>query len=208
MNDERYPVDIVFPMDLTNDIKEYRIPGDNENVVRINSRVPNGMDLKIATNIPVAGVTFRVESVHNFIEGYKRMIVLSPEPNNKYDKYAIAIHGTFEDEDGSKFSAHIGYVPKKLAKKLHNRDIAVQLKIIYLPTKNKGAGLRMDILEVSDLMKNLKGGIISEDIKYDGEPDYTPPPEFSDFNPPLNSQPLIIGDDEGSPWAHGSNWDA
>ena len=172
MSNNRYPAPVVFPMDLTDDIAEYRIPGDDENVVRINSKVPNGMDLRVATNIYVAGVTFRLESVHNFLEGYNREVVLTPEPNNKYDKYAIAVHGTFVDGDGEQFSTHIGYVPAKLAKRLHGKDIAGQLMIVYLPTKSKGPGFRMDILEAYDLVKELENKMDSE---FDG------PPKFIDF---------------------------
>lgn len=148
-NDKRFPAEIIFPMDMpsagTSDVVEYRIPGDPEKTARIHSKIPTGMDTKVATNIPVAGVSFRMESVMNFCYGYHRKILLVAEPENKYDANAIAVHATFTDKDGSPFSTHIGYVPKGLAAKIDADKVEPQLKIIYLATIDEGAGLRMDL---------------------------------------------------------------
>ena len=172
--DERYPATVMLPMDMpkadAGNIIEYRIPGDDPKTVRLHSITPTGTSTRIATNIPVAGVSFRMESVMNFCYGYKRNIVLVAEPKNKYDPNAIAVHGTFRDKEGLPFSTHIGYVPKGLAAKLNADGVRAQLKIIYLATLAEGPGLRMDLWEAGET-------------------------------------PLIAGDDDDSPWAHGTNWD-
>jgi len=172
--DERYPTDVMLPMDMpkadTANIIEYRIPGDDPKTVRLHSAAPVSTHTKTATNIPVAGVSFRMESVMNFCYGYNRNIVLVAEPENEYDSNAIAVHGTFRDKDGSPFSTHIGYVPKGLAAKINADEVRAQLKIIYLATLTEGPGLRMDLWKVEEV-------------------------------------PLIAGDDDDSPWAHGTNWD-
>ena len=48
-------------MNLTNDIIEYREPGDDEKVVRFNSKKPDGYNYRLKSNVPVNGITFRVD---------------------------------------------------------------------------------------------------------------------------------------------------
>lgn len=174
MNNRNYPAEIILPMDLTDDIEEYRLPNDMPNMVRINSKPPTGKDTRIKENVTVVGVSFpdKIDAVMNFVYGRKRSVVLVREPDNKHDSNAIAVHGVFHDDEGQHFSGQIGYIPKEYAKKWVDRDIEPQLYAIYMPTKTKGPGIRIHIWEASDMMQSLESQMKGVEF---------PPPPESDF---------------------------
>jgi len=178
-----FPAEIILPMDLTDEIEEYRLPDDMPNTVRINSKPPVGKDLRIKENLTVVGISFKdkIDAVMNFVYGRKRSIVLVREPDNEYDSNAIAVHGVFHDDEGQHFSGHIGYIPKQYAKKWVDRDIEPQLSIIYMPTKEKGPGIRIHIWESSDLMQTLENQMLQAPEDMLNGTHAAPPPPESDF---------------------------
>ena len=166
------PVDMVNPMNLTKDVVEYRELGDDKKVVRFNSKKPQGMNLRIKANVPVNGITFRLDKNGNpmaekFAAGENKSLHLVPEPENPVDKNAIAIWGDYSVKGEGEYSVHVGYVPAYLAKNFGDRTIGVQLKVIFLPLDGQTIGIRYDLWEMKE------EGL----FKMEGPP---PPPLFDD----------------------------
>lgn len=163
------PPDIVLPMELTDTMFHYRSPGDDINVIRVNYKDPKGC-VRVAKNIAVAGVTFRLDSATRFVFGKQQYLRLVPEPDNKYDPNAIKVMGHYWSKETSEWKEeHVGYIPKKLAatlgeiesftasisNELDNRNYVV-LKTMFVPHQGKSPGIRMDIWKVDDVFDAVK----------------------------------------------------
>lgn len=142
--------EIIQPGGMSDAIKRgviyYRSPGDDINVKRIISKVPNGCH-RIANNIAIKGVSYRTEEVNEFVLNDPIRLSLVPEPTNEYDKNAIMIMGHYAKDD-KEFATHVGYVPKGLAKKYKDEALKAQLLTVFVPHDGKHAGVRLSLWRV------------------------------------------------------------
>ena len=70
--------------------------------------------------IPIAGVSFRLESLDDPSFEPGRSLSLVPEPDNEHDPNAVAI---WNEER----TLHVGYVPREIAPQLTGDEQAVSL---------------------------------------------------------------------------------
>lgn len=128
--------------------QEYRLESDNQNVIRINQEQPQGFPKKAAEFVPVAGITLdnRLNTAIEFIKGTERRVELQKEPDNHYDKNAVAVYGHWVSAGLSR-SGKLGYLPREIAAKLSNVDeLRATLKIMYTPIHEENAiGIRIDV---------------------------------------------------------------
>jgi tetratricopeptide (TPR) repeat protein len=146
---DTYPVASVStdPIEREYD-QEYRLEIDNKNVIRINQKQPKGFPKKAAEFVSVAGITMngREQIAIEFLKGTERKIELQREPDNQYDKNAIAVHGHWSSGNESK-SGKLGYLPREVAVKLSTIDeLRATLKLMYTPIdSNNSIGIRIDV---------------------------------------------------------------
>jgi len=130
--------------------QEYRLPNDEENVIRIKQNPPSGFGRKIFDNISVAGVSDSrySESVDGLVCGQGRRLTLQREPENQYDKNAVAVIAAWTSE-GTERTGQIGYLPKEAAREIAEKyaelPIGASLHILYMRTSEKSAGLRINV---------------------------------------------------------------
>ena len=124
--------------------EEYRRPDDAENVIRINQRNPKGFNERLFEFVPVAGVSYREDDVRAFIEGTRRELSLRRTFVNDAHPNALAVWGLWMDGKKER-TALLGYVPREVNDVIEERPVAATLVVMYEATKDKGAGLRMDI---------------------------------------------------------------
>lgn len=149
--DSFVPADVVYPMQMNDNIFHYRLPGDDINTIRVNNSAPHKC-IRVGKNIAVAGVSYRKEQVDNFVFGQEQSLSLKAEPTNQYDPNAIMVIGHWT-KGSVKHEEHIGYIPKKMAAKLDASEIIVVLKTMFVPYKGKSAGVRMDLWKEDDMFK-------------------------------------------------------
>jgi hypothetical protein len=134
----------------------YRVKNDHDNVIRIRQNYIVDSREKWDTldehwGLHVAGVTYREEDVISFIEGEDWQIEVLREPTDKHP-HAIAVYGIWKSR-GKRYKKQLGYVPNqdakdiyKQIKKLSQYQLAAKLHAMYIPTKDKNAGLLIDII--------------------------------------------------------------
>lgn len=144
------PAEVRYPMQDREVGDHYRSPGDDVNVVRVHNPDPHGY-VRIAKNMAVAGVSFRLGEVTAFVFGNEQSLTLVAEPTNQYDPNAIMVMGSHQDNDGQWHEEHIGYVPKKLAAEVKADELVVKLKTMFVPYQGKSPGVRMDLWKKDDL---------------------------------------------------------
>jgi hypothetical protein len=162
------PAQVRFPMQDPGEVGDhYRNPGDDVNVVRVINLDPHGC-VRVARNMAVAGVSFRLGEVTAFVFGNEQSLTLVAEPTNQYDPNAIMVMGSHQDNDGKWHEEHIGYVPKKLAATVKADELIVKLKTMFVPFQGKSPGIRMDLWKKDDLFKtNLDISQILPDTEHD-----------------------------------------
>jgi hypothetical protein len=144
------PAEVRYPMQDREVGDHYRSPGDDVNVVRVHNPDPHGY-VRIAKNMAVAGVSFRLGEVTAFVFGNEQSLTLVAEPTNQYDPNAIMVMGSHQDNDGQWHEEHIGYVPKKLAAEVKADELVIKLKTMFVPYQGKSPGVRMDLWKEDDL---------------------------------------------------------
>ena len=125
---------------------EYRRPDDSENVIRLHAPKPAGFVKKVFNFVPVAGVSFRQDTVNAFIRGRDRGLELRRDNSDPDHPNAVAVFGSWED-NGSQ-AGQLGYLPGDKAARLATLkppDIGARLEALYSPTRKKGGGIRLSI---------------------------------------------------------------
>jgi len=122
---------------------------DNDDyAIEVRSRFPPNVTA-FDGEYPVAGVSKYQEALTHFIEGSDRRLVLEPEPTNQYDRNAIRVDAIWREADGEQFRGPIGYVPREHAAVLARRDPNLILHarpiVLFRPTKNRHAGIRIEM---------------------------------------------------------------
>ena len=164
------PAQVKFPMQDHGEVgSHFRNPGDDVNVVRVYNPDPPGC-VRVAKNIAVAGVSFRLGEVTAFVFGDGQSLTLVAEPTNKYDKNAIMVMGSHQDSDGKWHEEHVGYVPKKLAAKVKADELIVNLVTMFVPFQGKSPGIRMDLWKKDDLFTLPEAVDLSDYIPDNEEP--------------------------------------
>lgn len=123
---------------------EYRRPDDAENVIRVNQRPPKGFAAVLFEFAAVAGVSYRQEDVQAFIEGTEREVSLRREFVNEQHPNALAVWGLWRDGKVAK-SARLGFVPREMNDAIGDQPVAATLVAMYRATREKEAGVRIDI---------------------------------------------------------------
>ncbi len=134
----------------------FRLATDAENIVRIKQSYPMAGDGRFTCNahdweLPVAGVSRRLDAVMSFIAGQSRSIRLVQEPRNEYPP-AIAVYGKWKGVKGKTCKEKLGYIPDDSVREISdcwkrtpNGIIAGKLSMMFIPYRDKGAGLRIDV---------------------------------------------------------------
>ena len=151
----------VLPVyDSFNDAPEnslFRLPKDPSTTVRINQSYPQESlkDRDIIReywSTSVAGTSHRLENVTSFVYGSQRSIFIEHESSKKYP-HALAVYGIWRDERSYSQKKQLGYVPNEEAKEIAgivkaipDHTFAAKLNALFLPTKEKYAGIRFDLV--------------------------------------------------------------
>ncbi len=132
----------------------FRLPRDNKNVLRFNYVFKNGKSIWAAIEawkVHVAGVSYRPKVVTSFIYGEQRSVEVEKRPTKKYP-HALAVIGKWKDTRRYHQKSQLGYVPDDEAKEITDiikkhpgSKILSELGMIYLPTKDKNPGIRIDV---------------------------------------------------------------
>ena len=154
---------------------EFRLPDDPEYVIRINQPPPHGLSRKLVDFVAVAGTaqaeTFPI--VRAFISGLDRNVELVPMPQNPVDPNAIAVVGRWKEGTIDR-SGRLGYIPADIAAKLSSREkgtpIGATLKVMYAPTSERNAGLRIDIWAPRRRSKRSRELSYREDLPVPNDP--------------------------------------
>jgi hypothetical protein len=124
----------------------FRLRTDCENIARINQEYPKDQysDKEIADEfncVKVAGVSYRQETVLNFILSNYRHIKLVKEPQKQHP-HAIAVIWNWLDESGKIHSEQLGYVEdgiardiSKTCKKYPDHELIAKLSMMFLPVE-------------------------------------------------------------------------
>lgn len=127
--------------------REFRRPGDEAHVIRINQKPPKGLPKKVADFVAVVGTTQPVvaENVAAFVGGKERQVRLVREPDNPVDPNAIAVYGAWTSEGGDR-SGRLGYLPAAVAAGLVEQErIGATLVTMYREHAEKSAGIRISV---------------------------------------------------------------
>lgn len=170
------PAPVKFPMQDHGEVgSHYRNPGDDVNVIRVHNPDPDGC-VRIAKNIAVNGTSHKLDETSTFVFGKEQSLTLVAEPDNMYDKNAIMVIGSHQDEDGKWHEEHVGYVPRKLAAKVNADELIVNLKTMFIPFQGKNPGIRMDLWKKDDLFLAIET-MNNPVIKNTGFEELPPPPD-------------------------------
>jgi len=134
----------------------FRLVTDAENIVRIKQSYPMAGDGRFTFNahdweLPVAGVSRRLDAVMSFIAGESRSIRLVQKPRNEYPP-AIAVYGKWKGVKGKTYKKKLGYIPDDSVREISdcwkrtpNCILAGKLSMMFIPHRDKGAGLRIEV---------------------------------------------------------------
>ena len=113
--------------------------------------------------LEIAGINYKFKNAKKIFTDEGAYIIFKREPNNEYDKNAIAVYGV-----NNEIKEHIGYVDRKTAKFIVENDlynfIAPCLKFIMIGYK-KVLVTDYQILIKKDKMKELRAENILEKVK-------------------------------------------
>ena len=134
----------------------FRLPNDPPTTIRINQSYSEELlkdhDIIDEYWTMVAGVSYRTEEVNSFVSGTNRSVFIKHEQSNKYP-HALAVYGIWKDKKGYHQKKQLGYVPDDEArqiaeqiKTITNHNFATKLGVLYLPTREKSAGIRFDFV--------------------------------------------------------------
>lgn len=145
--------------------KPFRKSDDEENVVRIIQRQPEGTPKKVAEFVPIAGITRQKNDALKLITSKNFSMRLEKDPDNPYDKNAIKVFGDCEIGE-EEMSLFLGYIPRDEAKKLvkYNK-LKATVRVIYLPTHSKSIGFRLDIWSEKATRKKVEEKPYDENIE-------------------------------------------
>ena len=128
--------------------QEFRLPDDEDHVVRLNQSPPTGLARKLHGFVPVAGTTHPAvaPAVEAFLDGRKRRLTLEREPTNPVAPNAIAVFGEWISAGGTA-RGRLGYLPAEVAAALadHPDGLGATVEVLYRPRCDKGPGIRIDI---------------------------------------------------------------
>lgn len=134
----------------------YRLKNDPENLVRIWQDYIIDSEEKWDTldeywGLHVSGVTYREKSVLSFISGENRRVKLVSEPTSKHP-HAIAVYGKWVNNN-KQYEDQLGFIPDECAKEIYKRTrkvsqylLSAKLNRMFVPTKDKNAGLMIDVI--------------------------------------------------------------
>lgn len=140
--------------------REYRRTKDDVNVIRVNQRPAKGLAKKFINYTSVAGLRYRYDDALAFIHGSNREIILQREPNNPFDKNAIAVYGAWSDASGRQ-TRQLGYLRREEAEKMTSLQLfGATLDAMYQPYKDKSIGIRVSVwIPASRIPKTVKSAV-------------------------------------------------
>lgn len=142
----RPPAPIIADPAARGENVDFRRPGDDAHIIRVNQPRPKGFPKKIANYTPVAGVSHRVADVIAFIDGSNRELSLVRETRDDGLRPALAVYGAWLDARGGAHNALLGYVPRETNETIGDSPVAATLEAMFAPTPDKPTpGLRIDI---------------------------------------------------------------
>lgn len=95
-------------------------------------------------HVQAAGVTF--DNIQEILRVIRREpdrydVFVAPEPDNKYDENAIAVYA-----EGQVKTKRIGYLPKDLAKALHNKEaLVIDFAVVGDDISGRNLGLNLTL---------------------------------------------------------------
>lgn len=134
----------------------YRLINDPDNLVKIHQDYTIDSDkqwdiLEEYWGLHIAGVSYREEEVLSFMAGENRKILLLREPTSKHP-HAIAVYGTWTAKNYLN-KGQLGFVPDEDAREIHKKlkklsefMLCAKLNRMFIPTKEKNAGLMIDVI--------------------------------------------------------------
>jgi hypothetical protein len=148
--DPRAPAPVVTDPRSRGFDREFRLPDDAENVIRINQQQPQGLPRKLAEFVPVAGITKPdvVSNAQAFVFGTAQRLELRRIPDHPVDRNAIAVVGSWVSE-GAPHTGRLGYIPATVAAEIatlgSETSIGATIKVMYLPASTGTLGIRLDV---------------------------------------------------------------
>lgn len=130
--------------------EEYQLEGDPWHLVRIRQRGPLCSGTEVERDVHVAGISHQpcLGNAHRFCHGTYRWLDLEWHPLERHP-HAIAVFGRWY-EDGAEQRAQLGWVPDRVAKRLHSTipegALRARLFVIFLPRGDRSPGMRFDLL--------------------------------------------------------------
>lgn len=133
---------------------------------KFDNLIPNGY--QILYGVSTAGAFAKKDNVTIFLNGSSQSVVIKQEPNNEYDKKAIAVYGTVQVTSMFIFKSiktvHLGYLPKEIASDMYKGDwfekIVIRPK--YVSVNGKFVDVEFDILAKKELVKIAKKALKKE----------------------------------------------
>lgn len=127
--------------------RDYRRPGDDRHIIRINQKAPKGYPKKLHDWVAVAGVSYRQAAVIEFINGHQRRITIEHEPDNTHSDTALKVVGHWLDSQHRAASGQLGYLPSEISAAITAdlNDIGARIETMYAPHGGQAAGLRVSI---------------------------------------------------------------
>lgn len=123
--------------------------------ITINAKPTKRFTQLVATDVSVAGISYRQEVVPKLIAGSGRKIILERDPDNEYSENKSAIKAMARWKEGEEeYIEHVGYVPRDIAAEIAEEypynELLGCLSVIYTPGEGSGgeemtAGIRFDI---------------------------------------------------------------
>ena len=132
--------------------EDFRFPDDPQHFIRFSAETSKEWFL-VEREVPVSGISHAPARRHAeaFIRGSRRQVVLERDPTNPFDQDAVKVVGLWLDEDETKQTGQIGWLPRELAKRIAsglppNTPLAAELELMFAPTADTGPGVRLTVL--------------------------------------------------------------
>jgi len=134
----------------------FRLSEDPPTTIRIKQSYPaellQGRDTIDEYRTRVAGTSYRTEDVNSFVSGTNQSVCVKHEPLKGHPN-ALAVYGMWKDKGGHFQNKQLGYVPSEEAeeiaeqlKTIRDYTFAAKLCTLFLPTREKHAGIRFDFV--------------------------------------------------------------
>lgn len=114
-----------------------------------NRKSPKGTPKKMIEFCNIAGVSYREENAIKAVLGDDLTLRIEKESDNPFGENGRAIKILADyNQDNEFHTTHIGYIPNDKVTKVYNAEIVnITLRAIYLPSKERSIGFRIDIWE-------------------------------------------------------------